>query len=172
MQIAFKTKLLKFDKQGEKTGWTYLEIPAKLASKMNPGVKQSFRVKGKIDEHEIMQVSILPMGEGNFIMPFNAGMRKATRKSAGDSIDVSLAVDNRELSLSADFISCLADEPTAKEHFDGLPKSHQQYYSKWIETAKTEATKTKRIAIVINGLARHMDFGAILREQRDNKITR
>ncbi|RYD71709.1 MAG: hypothetical protein EOP53_23195, partial [Sphingobacteriales bacterium] len=46
------------------------------------------------------------------------------------------------------------------------------YYSKWIESAKTEPTKTKRIAIVVSGLARHMDYGAMLREQRDNKLTR
>jgi len=76
------------------------------------------------------------------------------------------------LKISADFLECLADDPEASEYFNSLPKSHQQYYSKWIESAKTEPTKTKRIAIVVNGLARRMDFGAMLREQRNNKITR
>lgn len=172
MKVAFKAVLKKFDSQGEKTGWTYFEIPSKIAAKLNPGVKVSFRVKGTIDGYAIKQVSILPMGEGNFIMPFNAAMRKATRKKTGDTIQLELEHDKTELKLSADFLECLADDPEATQYFNSLPKSHQQYYSKWIESAKTEPTKTKRIAIVVNGLSRHMDFGAMLREQRDNKLIR
>jgi hypothetical protein len=170
MKVSFKAILQKFNQQGEKTGWTYFEIPSKVAQKLNPGVKVSFRVKGKIDAHVIKQVSILPMGDGHFIMPFNASMRKATRKKAGDPIELELEHDQAELKISEDFLACLADDPEAEKHFNSLPKSHQQYYSKWIDTAKTEATRTKRIAIVVNGLARHMDFGAMLREQRDLKL--
>lgn len=172
MKVSFKATLVKFNTHGEKTGWTFFEIPAKIASKINPGVKVSFRVKGTIDGHSIKQVSILPMGEGNFIMPFNAAMRKATRKKVGDTIQLELEHDKTELKISADFLECLADDPEANKHFNSLPKSHQQYYSKWIDSAKTESTRTKRIAIVVNGLVRHMDFGAMLREQRDNKLTR
>lgn len=172
MKVSFKATLLKFNSQGEKTGWTYFEIPAKTAARINPGIKVSYRVKGAIDGHVIKQVSILPMGEGNFIMPFNAAMRKATRKKAGDNIELELEHDTTELAISADFLSCLADDPEADKHFNSLPKSHQQYYSKWIDSAKTEPTRTRRIAIVVNGLARKMDFGAMLREQRDNKIIR
>ncbi|MBC7936214.1 MAG: DUF1905 domain-containing protein [Rhizobacter sp.] len=170
MKVAFKAVLKKFDRQGEKTGWTYFEIPAKIAGKLKAGIKVSFRVKGTIDAYEIKQVSILPMGEGNFIMPVNAAMRKGTRKKMGDTIQLELEEDKEELKISADFLECLADDPGALKHFNSLPKSHQQYYSKWIDSAKTEPTKTKRIAIVVNGLSRHMDYGAMLREQRDNKI--
>ena len=170
MKIAFKAVLKKFDQQGEKTGWTYFEIPAKIAGKIKAGVKVSFRVKGTIDEYAIKQVSILPMGAGNFIMPFNAAMRKATRKKTGDTIQLELEEDKTELQLSADFLACLSDDPEAIRYFNTLPKSHQQYYSKWIESAKTDPTKTKRIAIVVSGLSRHMDYGAMLREQRDNKM--
>lgn len=172
MKVSFKATLQKFDRQGEKTGWTYFEIPAKAAAKINPGIKVSYRVKGKIDDHLIKQVSILPMGEGNFIMPFNAALRKATRKKNGDTISLELEADTTELKIATDFLTCLADDPESDKHFHSLPKSHQQYYSKWIDTAKTEPTRVKRIAIVVNGLARKMDFGAMLREQRDNKITR
>lgn len=43
--VQFTTTIHKFDKQGEKTGWTYFEIPADLAQKLKPGNKKSFRVK-------------------------------------------------------------------------------------------------------------------------------
>jgi hypothetical protein len=172
MKIAFSAVLKQFAQQGEKTGWTYLEISQPLADKLQPGVKKSFRVKGTIDAYKIKQVALMPMGDGSFIMPVNAGMRKATHKKKGDTVDLVLEPDNSELKLSEDFLACLADEPGAQEYFGSLPKSHQQYYSKWIESAKTEPTKIKRIAIVVNGLARRMDYGAMLREQRDRNLTR
>ncbi len=172
MKVAFAAVLKQFGQQGEKTGWTYFELPGKLAGKLMPGIRKSFRVKGSIDAYALKQVAVLPMGDGNFIMPVNAMMRKAIRKKKGDTIEVVLEADNSELKLSGDFLTCLEDEPKAKAWFEGLPKSHQQYYSRWIESAKTEPTKIKRIAIVINGLARHMEYGAMLREQRDLKLTR
>lgn len=171
MQVAFTTKLKQFAKQGEKTGWTYFDIPQAVAEKLQPSTKKSFRVKGTIDALHVSQVAILPMGDGNFIFTVNGDMRKVLRKIKGDTVEVCLQVDLSELKLSEDLLSCLADEPAAKKYFDGLPTSHQHYYSKWIETAKTSSTKIKRIAIVVNGLARRMDFGAMLREQRDQKLT-
>lgn len=171
MQVAFTTKLKQFAKQGEKTGWTYFDIPQAIAEKLQPSTKKSFRVKGTIDALHVSQVAILPMGDGNFIFTVNGDMRKVLRKIKGDTVEVSLQVDLSDLNLSEDLLSCLADEPAAKKYFDGLPTSHQHYYSKWIETAKTSPTKIKRLAIVVNGLARRMDFGAMLREQRDQKLT-
>lgn len=169
MKIAFKATLQKYGANADKTGWTYFVIPAAVANKIKKDVKKSYRVKGTLDGFSIKQTSILPAGDGSFIMPFNAEMRKATRKKMGDSISVELEADETELLISADFVSCLADEPQAESYFFSLPRSHQNYYSKWIESAKTEPTKTRRIAIVINGLARKMDFGAMLREQKELK---
>ncbi len=44
--LKFTTTIKKFDKQGEKTGWTYIEIPAAIAQQLNPENRKSFRVKG------------------------------------------------------------------------------------------------------------------------------
>ncbi|MFT3981377.1 MAG: YdeI/OmpD-associated family protein [Ferruginibacter sp.] len=170
MKVSFKARLEKYGQNGDKTGWTYFVISARAAGKLNKGVKKSFRVKGWIDAYEISQVSILPCGDGSFMMPFNATMRKATRKKVGDTVEVALEADLSEIPLSPELLECLLDEPLARQEFESLPRSHQHYYSNWVESAKTEATRTKRIAIVINGLARKMDFGAMLREQRDLKL--
>lgn len=164
--IVFKTVLLKFDKQGEKTGWTYFTVPNKIAEKLKPGQKKSFRVKGKIDDHPIKSVALLPMGEGDFIMPVNAVMRKAIRKRKGDTVEVTLEVDNAEVKLSAMLLACLKDEPEAYQYFKNLPKSHQHYYSKWIESAKTDGTKTKRIAVAIIAFTKKMSFSQMMQLQR------
>ncbi|MEJ0102256.1 MAG: DUF1905 domain-containing protein [Bacteroidota bacterium] len=70
--VQYTATILQFAEQGEKTGWTYIEIPADIAQKLKPGNKKSFRVKGKLDNHPIKKVALLPMGGGRFIMPLNA----------------------------------------------------------------------------------------------------
>lgn len=76
--VQFISDILKFREQGEKTGWTYVEVPAVAIRKLKPGFKKSFRVKGKLDGFTIKGVALLPMGGGRFIMPINAAMRKGT----------------------------------------------------------------------------------------------
>ena len=162
--IKFNTTILKFAKQGEKTGWSYIEISAKLANQLKPGSKVSYRVKGKLDSFSIKQVSLLPMGEGAFIIPFNATMRKGTVKKAGDKLTVLLEVDEAKFILSPDLMACLADEPASLQFFRSLPGSHQKYFSKWIESAKTSQTKAKRIAMAMNTFSRQKGFAEMLRE--------
>jgi Domain of unknown function (DUF1905)/Bacteriocin-protection, YdeI or OmpD-Associated len=165
--VTFTTTLQKFQKKGEKSGWTYIEISAAHAQKLKPGSKVSFRVKGSLDSFPIEKTSLLPMGEGNFILPFNARMRKGTGKTAGDKLKITLELDERKLQLSADLIACLKDEPTAMTFFEKLPPSHQQYYSKWIESAKTIQTKTKRITVTVLACSRNMGYGEMMRAYRD-----
>lgn len=167
--VSFTTTILKFDEQGEKTGWTYIEVPAEYAEKLKPGNKKSFRVKGKLDAFAINSVALIPMGEGNFIMAINAGMRKGIGKRKGAKLSVKIEVDDSPAKLSDDLLDCLADEPKAMEHYKTLPPGHQKYFSNWIESAKTEPTKAKRIAMAVNALARSMGYSEMIREQKANK---
>lgn len=162
----FTTKLAKFGSQGEKTGWTYLMIPCKTAEKLKPGFKRSFRVKGQIDAYRIQYVALIPMGEGDFILPVNAVMRKALRKEHPASVEVLLELDESEMKLSEELLQCLNDEPAAKLHFQSLAPSHQHYYSRWIESSKTEQTRAKRIALAINTLAKKMNYAEMIQSQR------
>jgi hypothetical protein len=128
--LHFKTRLQKFEKQGEKTGWTYIIISGDQAAAINPATKASFRVKGKLDSHAIEKVALLPMGDGSYIMPVNAAMRKAIRKQKGDAVNVHLELDKEPIQIDADFMACLNDEPVALKNFQAFPKGHQNYFSK------------------------------------------
>lgn len=161
--VVFTAQLLRFGSKGEKTGWTYIEIPAELANELKFGKKQSFRVKGLLDNLSIKSVALLPMGEGDFIMPINAGMRRALKKAEGAMIKISLEVDDDPIPLSADLLECLHDEPQALAFFNQLSKSHQNYFSNWIESAKTIDTKSSRIAKSIQGLSMGMNYGEMYR---------
>jgi Domain of unknown function (DUF1905)/Bacteriocin-protection, YdeI or OmpD-Associated len=167
--ISFSAAIEKFNTHGEKTGWTFIVVPDKVAKKINPGVKKSYRVKGKLDDHKIEKTALIPMGKGDFILPINAAIRKATGKRFGATLKVQLEIDSSPILPPAELIECLQDEPEALKYFNSLPQGHRNYFTKWIETAKTEPTKTKRIALVIKTMVRKMDFGAMLREERDER---
>jgi hypothetical protein len=166
--IEFTATILKFNNKGEKTGWSYIHIGADQAQELMPGNKKSFRVKGKLDHYAFEKISLLPMGKGDFIMALNGAVRKKIRKEKGAMIKVQMEVDNREIKLSSDFLECLADEPKALKHFKTLAASHQKYFSKWIESAKTDTTKTRRIAQAVNALAMNLGFGEMMRMNRKN----
>jgi len=167
--IKFTTIIQQFNEQGEKTGWTYITIPTDIAQQLKPGNKKSFRVKGKLDAHPISGVSLMPMGEGNFIMAINASMRKGIKKRKGAQLIVQLEVDDKLPELSKDLLECLEDEPAALEHFNSLTRGHRKYFSDWILSAKTEPTKTKRLAQAVDALSKKFDFGMMLRKLKDER---
>ncbi|WPV70357.1 YdeI/OmpD-associated family protein [Chitinophaga sp. LS1] len=166
--IKFKATIKKFEQMGEKTGWSYIEIPIELSEKLKPGYKQSFRVKGKLDKFEIAGIALIPMGEGHFIMAMNADLRKGVGKRAGAELQVQIQVDdNPDPVSSPEFMECLSDEPDALTFFNTLPKGHRNYFMKWIESAKTPGTKAKRIAMAVTGLARKMGYSEMIRANKN-----
>ena len=169
LMIRYKAKMKKFGQQGEKTGWTYIELSQDKAQQLLPGNKKSFRVKGKLDELLISKVALLPMGDGSFIMPLKSGVRRQLKKQCGDTLDVALEVDSQAIQPPSDFIECLNDEPKAREHFDSLSRSHQNYFTNYINAAKTDPTKAKRIAESINALAKGWHFGEMMRAKKVNR---
>ncbi len=164
--VRFTATLHRFEKQGEKTGWTYFEVPSDLAQKLKPGNKREFKVRGKLDKFPIERVSLMPMGGGIFIMPVNAAMRKGIGKRYGAMIKVQLEADESAFVFNKDLMECLDFDPDAKKHFQTLTGSHQRYFSKWIDSAKTDPTKTKRIAMAVNALSKGWGYPEMLRDEK------
>lgn len=167
--IQFTTTIEKFGSMGEKTGWTYILIPENQAQKLYPGNKKSFRVKGKLDNWAFKQLALIPMGEGDFILAINAGIRKNIKKQKGSKLEVLMTLDTSEVEISQDLLDCLEDDTIAKAYFNKIPGSHQKYYSRWIESAKTVETKARRIALALKALSRQMDYGAMIREDKEDR---
>ena len=168
--IRFNTRIQQFQEMGEKTGWSYIRIPAALAQQLKPDNKRSFRVKGKLDDLSIGGVALLPMGEGDFIMALKADIRKKLRKQKGDALSIQLEVDTKKIEPPKDLLDCLADEPKAIEYFKSLPKSHQNYFGNWIKSAKTTITRANRIARVVNAMLKKQTYAEMLRSGRNDII--
>jgi hypothetical protein len=167
--IKFTTTILRFNQHGEKTGWTYIVIPTDVAEKLQPGNKKGFRTKGMLDNHKFSGKSLIPMGKGEFILTLDKEIRKAIGKRHGAILTVQIEFDTSEYQLNNEFMECLNDEPEALKFFNALTGSHQRYFSKWIEGAKTEETKAKRIAQSINAFLKKQGFPEMLRANRENK---
>lgn len=167
--VSFNTIILKFDQKGEKTGWTYIEVPADIAQKLKPGNKKGFQVKGLLDAYAIEKVNLLPMGGGNFILPLNAGMRKGIHKHEGAMLQVTLEPDHSTFEYPEDIMDCLEDEPQAWAFFHKLPESHRKYYIKWIQSAKTETTRTKRIVNMVNACYQNENYGEMMRNLKNTR---
>lgn len=168
--IEFNTIMLKFGDQGEKTGWRYIDIPADIAQQLKPGNKQSFRVKGMLDGFAFAGIALMPMGDGNFIMPLKADIRKAIHKREGAMLQVRLEADNDyKVEMPADLQECFDADPEAFEFYNSLIKSHRDYFVKWIDSAKTEPTRIKRIVDTVNATSRHMGYSEMMRALKKEK---
>lgn len=165
--IAFTTTILQFAEQGEKTGWSYIEVPADLAQELKPGNKKSFRVRGMLDGFAVKGMALMPMGDGQFIMALKAEIRKGIHKNAGAMVQVKLEEDlDYKVEVPDDLQECFDFEPEALEFFNSLAKSHREYFIKWIEGAKTNETRAKRIVNTINAMLRKWSYNVMIKEMR------
>ncbi len=164
--VKFTARMQRYGKNGEKSAWTYITITKAQANKLKPDSKKSFRVKGSFDDYKFEKVALLPVGGGDFIIPIKSPIRKVLGKEEGSAIKVVLQFDDRQPTMSADLLRSLKDEPNALAHFKSIPKSHQNYFSQWVESAKTIETKTRRIVMTLEALAKKYDFGRMIRESQ------
>ncbi len=126
---------------GNNTG---IEVPEEVVEALGGGKKPKVVVDVNGFEY---RSSIAVMG-GKFMIPFSSDKRESTGIKGGDRIEVTLTLDlaPREVAIPADFAAALTAEPEAKAFFDGLAYSHQLRHVLAITDAKTEDTRTKRIA--------------------------
>lgn len=137
------------EKFPSKGGWTYAEIPEVQIGNRAFGM---LKVKGRIDDFEVCNTQLMPLGNGNLMLPVKTEIRKAINKQVGDWVHIVLYSDDVPLVAPEDFLLCLRDEPEALQFYESLNKNEQQDYVNWIFSAKAEQTKVERIAKALDRL--------------------
>ncbi|WP_432711978.1 YdeI/OmpD-associated family protein [Pedobacter sp.] len=166
--VTFNASLERFERMGEKTGWTYITVPQAIAQVLKPGCKKSYRVKGKFDHIDISGMAMIPMGEGAFIIAVKAALRKQLQKEEGAVIKVELEEDlHFTVEMPEEMEMCLLEERHLMDRFLAMPLSHQHYFINWYTSAKTEKTKVKRLIMMVNAMESQLDFGAMIRASKD-----
>ncbi|MDO7744453.1 MAG: YdeI/OmpD-associated family protein [Pedobacter sp.] len=165
--VVFEAEIERFSKMGEKTGWTYVFVPKAVAQQIKGDCKKSYRVRGKLDQVNVSGMALVPMGEGDFIIALKTSLRKELKKEEGAVLHLELEEDlDFKIDMPDDLEICLLDDPQLLETFLKLPKSHQNYYINWLNTAKTEVTRTKRLTQIILAMDQKMTFPEMMRANK------
>lgn len=162
---VFTAIIQRFEKKGEKTGWTYVSVDSELANRINPGVKTSYRVSCEIKEKKDLDFTLLPMGGGDFIFPIRKEMLKSLSLKIGDKVQISISYNKEKYKIDEDFMDYLNKMPKAIKYFESLPISHKNYFSKWIQSAKTLETKAKRIERAVRYLNQSKGYVEMIRDK-------
>jgi Bacteriocin-protection, YdeI or OmpD-Associated/Domain of unknown function (DUF1905) len=126
---------------------TGFQVPEEVVTALGSGKRPAVRVT--IGKHTYRS-TVAPMG-GVFLIGVSAENRQAAGVSAGDEIDVDIALDTepREVTVPADFAKALDADAAAKQRFEALSYTHRREHVRAIEDAKTDETRQRRIAKAI-----------------------
>jgi hypothetical protein len=168
--VTFTAEIERFGEKGEKTGWYYIAVPKDLANRMKANCRKSFRVKGSLDHLEITSLALTPIGEGDFILALKKEIRQIIKKEVGAVLQVKLQEDlDFKIGIPDDLKLCLKDEAILMERFTALPGSHQNWYINWLNAAKTEPTRTKRLVKIVSAMDRDLSFPEMMKAGKEKK---
>jgi hypothetical protein len=91
---------------------------------------------------------------GAFMFGVSADVRKNAGVAGGDEVDVEIVLDTepREVSVPAELQTALDADPEANRFFQSLSYSHKSAYVLWIESAKKDETRQRRLPEAIRML--------------------
>jgi hypothetical protein len=98
--------------------------------------------------------SLVRMGGPSHMLVVLKEIREKIGKSFGDEVEIVVEEDTepRLVQVPADMEAALKHNPKAEAAFQQLSYSHQKEYVQWIEAAKREETRQKRIGQFIEML--------------------
>ena len=110
------------------------------------GTRARVPIRGTINGFPFRS-SLMPMG-GCHMMPVNKALRDGAGAQPGDIVDVVMERDEEERTVEApsDLKKVLAKNKSAKGNWEKLPFTHKKEIAVWIEGAKKEETRTRRLA--------------------------
>jgi len=143
--MRFRTTIL----QGDKTA-TGIRVPPEVVEALGAGKRPAVTVTINCFTY---RSSVAVMG-GDFMIGVSAENRAGTGVKGGDEVDVDVELDTapREVTVPPDFAAALDGDPAARRTFDGLSYSNKSWHTYQLASAKTDDTRTRRIAKSIDAL--------------------
>jgi hypothetical protein len=154
VSVAFSSKLTRPEAVG---AWTFALVPQAVAAQA--GFRARLRVRGTIDGVPFAS-SLMPRGGGEVFVVVNSEMRDRIGKIDGDSVRFVLEVDTKPVSVRvpSDLRHALRGKPRARLFFEKLTPSQRLAYIRWIEDAKQDATRDRRVKLALEKLGRQEKF--------------
>lgn len=133
-----------------KSGWTYAAIPEVLQDRH--AWFGWVKVSGTIDDYELKDYKLMPMGNGKLFLAVKTEIRKKIGKKAGDWVHIILHAEVAPSVEKDDFRICLEEDPEANQAFQKLTEEEKKTWQDWIFAAKSDDHKVKRIAETLDRL--------------------
>lgn len=104
-----------------------------------------FAVRATVNGYE-WRTSVKRM-RGEFLLGLNREVREGAGVAAGDTVQVVIELDQapREVAVPSALADALQRDPEAKAAFDGLAFTHRKEFARWIDEAKREETRERRV---------------------------
>jgi Bacteriocin-protection, YdeI or OmpD-Associated/Domain of unknown function (DUF1905) len=84
---------------------------------------------------------------GEFLVGLSKEVRTGAGVQAGDTVSLELKLDSepRTVAVPPALAEALEADPEAKATFEGLAFTHRKEFARWIEEAKREETRARRV---------------------------
>jgi Bacteriocin-protection, YdeI or OmpD-Associated/Domain of unknown function (DUF1905) len=91
---------------------------------------------------------------GEFLLGLNRAVRQEAGVEAGDTVEVELELDTapREVEVPEALANALAGDSGARAAFERLAYTHRKEYVRWIDEAKRDETRQRRLAEALERL--------------------
>lgn len=124
------------------------EVPSSIIDTI--GRKRHIPVRGKANDTAFKSACI-PRKEGRYIIILNSEIRKKIDRSEGDTVQFAIEYDpeSRDLPLPEDMEMILAEDEEVFQEYNNSSPSNRREYIKYIEMARHEKTRLKRINLLI-----------------------
>jgi hypothetical protein len=118
---------------------------------LGEGAKR-FPVRVTVNGHTL-RLSVARM-RGEYLVGFSRANREAAGVQAGDTVTVTLELDDapREIAVPTPLADALAADASAGGAFEKLAFTHRKEFVRWIEEAKRDETRERRVAKTIEML--------------------
>ena len=137
----------RFDAVIQKEG-KFIFVALPFAPREVWGARPRFYVAGTINGTAVR--GTLGAEGQDYFLRLGAAWMRDSEIAVGDTVTVCLAPEGPQVeTVAEDIATALLANEKAKKFFEGLPTYYRKNYIRWIETAKQEETRAKRIAEMI-----------------------
>ena len=142
--MRFETTLFQ---QGNNTG---IMVPTEVVEALGGGSRAAVTVT----VNGFTYPSTLAVMGGRHLIPFSSDKRAATGLAGGDAIEVTLELDTTPRTVEVpDDLAVALDDAGIRARFDALAPSARKAHVTNVVSAKTDETRTRRIAAIVAKLA-------------------
>ena len=131
-------------------GMDYCAIPVPAEITAALGTTGPVLVMAQVNDSELFQVSLFPVGGGQHYVRIKAKIRRATQTKTGDSIRMQITVLDRPAVALPDDLTRALHLDGATAAFKSLPPGKQNFIIRRINDAAKAQTRQKRIEEAVN----------------------